>query len=150
MTTSRPAPTPEGAAITAAQKRARISVRRAAEAAGISEGRWRQIASGYQVVGRGNYVPVSGAPADTIARMAHVVGLTPQDLDATGRRDAATELALMLEADAEPSADTAGPDVERAYGIIRLALEPLTQLDRRRVLQRALTHLVEREYRNTA
>jgi hypothetical protein len=89
---SRPDPTPWGAAITAACREAGQSARAAARQAGISEGRWRQITSGYQVVSAGVYAPVRG-PAHTVARMAAVAGLTAAQLRATGRDDAARLLA---------------------------------------------------------
>jgi hypothetical protein len=71
---------------------AKLSAREAARRAGISEGRWRQIAGGYQVVSAGVYAPVHG-PAQTLARMAAVVGVTPAQLTEAGRPDAAKELA---------------------------------------------------------
>ena len=84
----RPDPPPWGAAITAALRRSGTSARQAARQAGISEGRWRQIASGYQVVSPGVYAPVRG-PAATLARMAAVAGVSAADLQAAGREDAA-------------------------------------------------------------
>jgi hypothetical protein len=89
---SRPDPTPWGAEIAAACRRAGRSARAAARQAGISEGRWRQITSGYQVVSPGVYAPVRG-PAHTVARMAAVAGLTPAQLRTAGRDDAARLLA---------------------------------------------------------
>lgn len=77
--TERPEPPPEGRLITAALKQSGLSAREAARRAGISEVRWRQIAGGFQTVS-GQHIPVTG-PADTVARMAHVVGLTHQDFD---------------------------------------------------------------------
>jgi hypothetical protein len=71
---------------------AKLSAREAARRAGISEGRWRQIAAGYQVVSAGVYAPVHG-PAQTLARMAAVVGVTPAQLTEAGRPDAAQALA---------------------------------------------------------
>lgn len=82
---------PEGALIAAALKRSGISARRAAEKAGMSDARWRQIVNGYQSVGAGQTALVIG-PAETIARMARVVGVPPADLRAAGREDAADEL----------------------------------------------------------
>lgn len=76
-------------------KRAGISARKAAKLAGISEGRWRQIANGYQTVSRGVHIPVRKAPADTVARMAHVVGIAPEQLEEADRADAAEELRAM-------------------------------------------------------
>ena len=88
----RPAPPPWGVLMTKALVRAKLSAREAARRAGISEGRWRQIASGYQVVSAGVYAPVRG-PAGTLARMAAVVGVTPAQLRRAGRTDAARALA---------------------------------------------------------
>ena len=88
----RPEPPPWGVVITAARQRAGLSAREAARRAGISEGRWRQIAGGYQVVSPGIYAPVRG-PAATVAKMAAVAGVTPAELRAAGRADAGGELA---------------------------------------------------------
>ena len=88
----RPEPPPWGVLISDALRRARISARSAAREAGISEGRWRQIAGGYQVVSSGVYAPVHG-PAETVARMAAVAGVTPAQLDEAGRPDAAQVMA---------------------------------------------------------
>jgi hypothetical protein len=57
---ARPDPFPWGAAIAAACRQAGLSARAAARRAGISEGRWRQITGGYQVVRPGVYVPAGG------------------------------------------------------------------------------------------
>jgi hypothetical protein len=97
----RPAPPPWGALLTKALGRAKLSAREAARRAGISEGRWRQIAGGYQVVSAGVYAPVRG-PAGTVARMAAVVGVTPAELRRAGRPDAAQALAAAPQ-DAEMS-----------------------------------------------
>jgi transcriptional regulator with XRE-family HTH domain len=88
----RPPPPPWGALLTEALAGAQLSARKAARRAGISEGRWRQIASGYQIVSPGVYAPVHG-PADTLARMAAAVGVTPAQLTDVGRPDAAKVLA---------------------------------------------------------
>ncbi|MEU7092935.1 helix-turn-helix domain-containing protein [Kitasatospora aureofaciens] len=87
---TRPTPPPEAALLKAALKRSRISQRAAADQAGISEARWRQITSGYQSVS-GTPVPIR-APADTLARMAQAVGITATELTEAGRADAAEKL----------------------------------------------------------
>jgi transcriptional regulator with XRE-family HTH domain len=92
----RPDPPAWGALISAARNRAGLSAREAARRAGISEGRWRQIAGGYQVVSTGIYARVHG-PAATLARMAAVTGVTPAELSAAGRDDAALALARQQE-----------------------------------------------------
>jgi hypothetical protein len=88
----RPSPPPWGVLLTKALADAQLSAREASRRAGISEGRWRQIAGGYQVVSRGVYAPVHG-PARTLARMAAVAGVTPAQLTFAGRADAAKILA---------------------------------------------------------
>jgi hypothetical protein len=88
----RPPPPPWGVMLTRALANAQLSARQAYRRAGISEGRWRQIASGYQVVSPGVYAPVHG-PAQTLARMAAVAGVTAAQLTEAGRPDAANALA---------------------------------------------------------
>jgi transcriptional regulator with XRE-family HTH domain len=83
--------TPEGKLIGDAQKRLHISARKAAESLGMSDTRWRNIVNGYQAIGRGDQIKVV-APAETLARMASVVEVTPEELIAVGREDAAAEL----------------------------------------------------------
>lgn len=77
--------------MSAALARLGLSAREAARRAGLSEGRWRQITAGYQVVSPGVYAQVHG-PAGTVARMAAVVGVTPAQLRTAGRPDAAEAL----------------------------------------------------------
>jgi hypothetical protein len=107
-------PPPEGALITAALKRRRLSARAAAPQAGISETRWRQITSGYQTVS-GQRIPVR-APDDTIARMAQVAGVTPEELINVGRVEAAEELRnlpSLEEPEREPSLAELAERLER-------------------------------------
>ncbi|MEU8870517.1 helix-turn-helix transcriptional regulator [Streptomyces javensis] len=105
---TRPEPPPEAALIRTALKATRLSARSAAKRAGISDARWRQITSGYQSVG-GEQIPVR-APADTLARMAQVVGVTTDQLTGAGREDAAQALG-EIEALAPPTpADTYASD----------------------------------------
>lgn len=73
-----------------------MSVRKAAVSAGISEGRWRSLAKGTHQVSKGTAIPTR-APADTLARMARVVGATADQLRKAGREDASDELKVMLE-----------------------------------------------------
>lgn len=104
-----------------------VSVRRAAKVAGLSEGRWRQIAKGYQQVTKGVRAPVS-APVDTLARMALAVGLEPQQFDG--------ELAEAMRAvgPVPPADDT--PVSERlewfefAHSTSRLASDTVLHLER--------------------
>ena len=94
----RPEQPPEGKLIAEALARSGISIRQAAKRAKISYGRWRQIASGYQNVSPGSFARVR-APAATLARMASVVGVTPDQLTGAGRADAAEILRTLT---AEP------------------------------------------------
>jgi transcriptional regulator with XRE-family HTH domain len=71
-----------------------LSQRAAAERAGISESRWRQLVSGYQVVS-GTKAPTR-SPDDTLARMARAVDVTPEQLAAAGREGAAEVLREIL------------------------------------------------------
>lgn len=93
----RPTPTKEGQLIGRAAERTGLSVRRLAAKAGISDARWRHIVNGYQPVGRGQTIPIV-APAETLARMARVVGVTPDELRKAGRADAAAELERQTQA----------------------------------------------------
>ena len=101
----RPDQRPEGRLIAAAQKRARISNREAAPRAGISEARWRHIVSGYRSEA-GHHIPVR-APADTLAQMARVVGVTPEELAEAGRNDAADALRALPDTSASQTSDLA-------------------------------------------
>ncbi|OPC79972.1 hypothetical protein B4N89_02525 [Embleya scabrispora] len=95
--TTPPPQLPEGALIERAQGRhtPRLSNRKAAELAGISEGRWRHIVKGYQTVQAGMHARVV-APAETLARMAHAAGATPAELRAANRSDAAEAYERLL------------------------------------------------------
>lgn len=81
---------PEGELIELARQARvpRLTANRAAELAGMSSARWRQIVSGRAPQGGGRFMRVRG-PADTIARMASVVGVTSVQLRMAGREDAA-------------------------------------------------------------
>lgn len=77
-----------------------MTQREAARLAGISDARWRQLVTGYQSVGQGHYAPLT-ARAETLARMAAAVGVTPEQLAAVDREDAA---AVLLRINREVSA----------------------------------------------
>lgn len=68
----------------------KMSVSRAAKLAGLSEGRWRQLAKGYQQATTDTRIAAK-APADTLVRMAQAVGVTAEQLRAAGRSDAADQ-----------------------------------------------------------
>lgn len=87
--TTRP---PEGRLLEQLRKshRPRLSMRKAADRAGLSEGRWRQIENGYQTVTAGQQIAVR-APAETLAHLVHALGGNRDQLADVGREDAAVE-----------------------------------------------------------
>lgn len=94
-------PPPEAALIASRRERLGMPKREAARRAGVSEGTWRRIESGRADIAR---------PPGTLAAMAAVLGITPHELAAAGRRDAAGALEQLM-------ADTAAvPDVAEAMG----------------------------------
>lgn len=123
---TRPEPPREAALIEAARKRARLTIREAARRAGISDARWRQITSGYESVGKGQYKEVE-APADTLARMAQVLDVTPDQLVKVGREDAAKSLEEITPEPEEPAAPFT-PPVEAVYAILA-SLPPEAQAE---------------------
>ncbi len=70
------------------------SRRQAAAKAGISASQWSDVERGHKKAGSGVVVPVL-ATADTLARMARVVGVSADDLAAAGRPDAAGQLRAL-------------------------------------------------------
>jgi len=99
MPGQRPDPTPEGKLIRRAMQRKGVNAPDVAPLAGISTGRWRHIVNGAQPLGRGQYHRVV-APADTLAKMAMAVDLTPEQLQQAGRGDAAAVLRELLAVEA--------------------------------------------------
>ncbi len=90
------APPPEARLITEMrEKPPHMSMSEAARRSGISLTRWRQLENGFRHFGGGTY-PETG-PAQTIARMAFTVGVTPDQLTGAGRADAAAELEALAE-----------------------------------------------------
>lgn len=73
------APTPAARLIEERRTKRGLSVRKAAASAGLSEGRWRQIAKGYQQAAAGVRVPVN-TPTETLVRMAGAVGVTGDEM----------------------------------------------------------------------
>ncbi|MFF5045594.1 helix-turn-helix domain-containing protein [[Kitasatospora] papulosa] len=113
--------------IASALKKSGLSARKAARQADLSDARWRQIVSGYQSVS-GSPAPVR-APADTLARMAQVVGVTPTELREAQREDAARELEELQQAEQPSAPMPAGgyaPPLE-AVTAIMAALSPEAQ-----------------------
>ena len=130
---TRPEQPPEGRLIADAANRLDLSIREAAKRAGISYGRWRQIVMGYQNVSPGVYGAVH-APAKTLAKMAHVVGVTPLQLAEAGREDAAVWLVQLappepVAPEPEPGRPRPADDVEAVTTNVVLAAT--TPLERR-------------------
>lgn len=93
----------------------------------MSDSRWRQIIKGYRQETADIRVPVR-APAETLARMADVVGATPDQLREVGREDAADELeSLGLNARTYTTAQIAG----EGYGVLAAAAQEASPLPRR-------------------
>lgn len=114
---TRPEPPREAALIDAARRRVKLSIREAARRAALSDARWRQITSGYQTVS-GEQIPVK-APAETLARMAQVLGVSGDELVRAGRKDAAEALEEITPLPQEPStASGYVPPVDAVYAIL--------------------------------
>lgn len=107
---------PEGAVIERAATARGMSARTAAKEAALSDARWRQIVNGYASVGAGQVVPVEG-PAETIARMAMAVGVTPDQLREAGRADAADVLLVLGGMQAESEWQAVGTALDRLLRI---------------------------------
>lgn len=89
---------PEGKLIEAAYKRARISVEEAAKRGGLKDQRFRDIVNGYDF-SRGSVSEVVASP-ERLAQIALGLEITEEQLRATGRADAADELAILRGLDA--------------------------------------------------
>lgn len=89
-------PPPEARLIAARRQQMipRMSQREAALRAGISSTRWRQLESGKIRVRGRDYPEI--APPDTLARMAQVVDVSPEELEEVGREDAALVLRRLM------------------------------------------------------
>ncbi len=145
----RPPTPPEGELIKAALEKVAISQREAARQADISEARWRQIVSGYQSVG-GSKASFR-SPDRTLARMAHVVHVTPEDLESAGRPEAAQELRAIEEAEreAEKAAAEAAASGAAPVGAVEDRVEERWQLVQA-VLRQAGVGLTQAEYSDLA
>lgn len=94
MTSSLPPQRPEGKLLQSALTADGRSIRQIASSAGISEARWRQIIKGSMTMS-GHMTEVISPPA-TLARMAYALNVTPKQLRAAGRDDAALLLEHLL------------------------------------------------------
>lgn len=123
---------PEAALIKSRREamRPKLSQARAGELVGLSGTRWRQIENGYETARAGLQARVD-APADTLAHMARVLGITAEELRAVGRHDAAAELSNLESTDRREShspakghasandVQTAAHDVEQDWATAR-------------------------------
>lgn len=129
-------PHPEAALIGRARRARRLTVEEAATAAGISHQRWRQIEGS-----KGNR-----APAETIAHMAHAVGITAERLERIAPGDQrltdATEILEEIELQA-----TAGTDAFESR--VREAIDRLSA-DDRSIAEDLLQEFVETQRQNRA
>jgi hypothetical protein len=92
--------TPWGRLLGAAREDAGLTWNAAADLARINFETWKANELGYWTIDGRKVAAKRGRPF-TIARMALVVGVTPEELRAAGRSDAATNLELMLGAHAK-------------------------------------------------
>lgn len=140
-----PSQPPEARVIDAAQKAAvpKLSIRKAAERAGISEGRWRQIVKGYQGTGTGR-LPVV-APDETIARMALAVGVTDSQLDEAGRPEAAEVLRQLLATSEQPDVELTQVSTDRLLSEIRRRIEGVSDAVEATAQQDAQDEAVEEQ-----
>lgn len=88
MADEKPGQSAEGRLIEEAAKADGRSIRALSANAGISDTRWRQVIRGWQLNGAGQAIEAR-AGGDILARMALVVGVTPDQLREVGRPDAA-------------------------------------------------------------
>lgn len=124
----RPQQPPEGRLIQDAAEACGLSIREASRRAGISYGRWRQITSGVQHVSPGVTAPVR-APAATLARMAHVVGIAPERLETKGERhDAAVVLREILAGEHHSPVAVPAREESALSGFVTAADDPADDL----------------------
>lgn len=98
--------TPWGRLLGAARDELGLTWNAAAELAGINSGTWQANELGYWTIEGRKVEAKQGGRAHTIAKMALVVGVKPDELAAAGRPDAAKVLDLMLAGQA--TTDVAG------------------------------------------
>ncbi|MEU1761361.1 hypothetical protein [Micromonospora sp. NPDC005652] len=88
---------PEGKLIQHAMQRLGVKAPWVGERTNLSANWVRHVINGYEPQGQGRKNEVIGAP-DTIARIAHVLDITPDQLAAAGRPDAAEVLEAIQQA----------------------------------------------------
>jgi transcriptional regulator with XRE-family HTH domain len=117
---------PEARLIRERRLRLDLSIREAARRAGFSEGSWRRT-EGTRDLTR---------TPDTVARMAQVIGLSPAELEAAGRPDAAAVLTrlpplAMPDADAPVTRQELRALLDRVEELSRLLPPPPPEQTRR-------------------
>lgn len=129
-----PMPPPEAATLRSARIRQHLSVREAAQRAGVSASLWRQVEAGYMTPAKGVHTPKI-APAATLARMAQAVDLQAEHLESRGQRPDAAEILREMErqAPAVTIPRTAPPpasvdDSDDDIADVRLLLEGIDKL----------------------
>lgn len=105
----------------------RLSIAQAAQHACISPEHWGNIERGHQSQG-GGQSRIIIPPADTLAHMAHVVGVRPEELVAIGRQDAAD---LLREIIARRQPETTTAVVTKEPQRLQLAKWFTAELERR-------------------
>lgn len=115
--------TPLGELLESARGRMKpkLSQNAAAKKAGTSGTTWRRVIKGSARFG-GVDVPFEGAP-DSIARMALVVGVTPEQLEELGRSDVADDLRSLLAV--EPRDDWTLDDARAAIAQLQATVDEL-------------------------
>ena len=122
-------------------KRPKLSQNAVAKAADTSATTYRRIIRGVSRFG-GQDVPFEGAD-ETVARIADVLGVTPEQLEQVGRPGAAEELRasrpharlsqVRIEAPAQPAEDEGeDPKIERAAELLAEAQALLEEIRRER------------------
>lgn len=136
--TTPPTQPPEGELIETARAR-RVpptSVNKLAKIVGITGPRWRQIEKGHS--SRSGRIVPERAKAETLARMAQAVSVTPEELREVGRDDAADYYERMLRADDDaPLLDSTEFEVE-GFEALELALKGTPPENRQLALRVAL------------
>jgi transcriptional regulator with XRE-family HTH domain len=124
-------PTPPAEADLIRQRRESVtpamSRRQAAMKAGISPSQWSDVERGHKRAGSGITIPVQ-ATAETLARMARVVGASGPELAAVGREDASHQLRAIEQERELRRRITAIP------GLGTLGSHPLTGADGKELL----------------
>nr|WP_274031444.1 helix-turn-helix domain-containing protein [Streptomyces sp. MMBL 11-1] len=135
MSAPPPAPPPEAEVIRVARLARGLSPEAAAERTPVrlGGGRWRHIEQGY--TRRVPFTPTT-APAKTLAHMANVVGVDPEQLEGAGREDAAEILREIRRQEAADERSTVAPSDPR----VQMAVDILMDLPPR-VREEALRRL---------